>query len=292
MPVVFGSGWTALVPVKRLALAKTRLRGAVPGTALDALVLAMAMDTVSAALACPRVRRLLVITDDPLGARALAALGAECLPDEPAGGLNVALEHGASHARATGAPARGVGGAGVAVVALTADLPALRPAELSAALEAAERASGVRAYAPDAGGSGTVLLTAQEGAPLLPRFGAGSAAAHAASGAVALRGDWPSLQRDVDTAADLAAATALGLGPHTAAALGAPRYGGPMQATVASFEPVSGAGTVLLDDGSELEFPAEAFARSGLRLLRLGQRVRLDQDGAGQITRLTLPTFP
>ena len=34
---------------------------------------------------------------------------------------------------------------------------------------------------------------------------------------MALTGDWPSLRRDVDTRADLAAAAALGLGPATRA---------------------------------------------------------------------------
>ncbi|HYN95924.1 MAG TPA: 2-phospho-L-lactate guanylyltransferase, partial [Pilimelia sp.] len=39
---------------------------------------------------------------------------------------------------------------------------------------------------------------------------------HRASGASELSGGWPSLRRDVDTAADLWAARALGLGPATA----------------------------------------------------------------------------
>jgi cold shock CspA family protein len=64
-----------------------------------------------------------------------------------------------------------------------------------------------------------------------------------------------------------------------------------MQGTVATFEAETGAGTVLLDDGTELAFPPEAFARSGLRLLRLGQRVRLDRDEAGNVDRITLPTL-
>ncbi|GII20706.1 cold-shock protein [Planosporangium mesophilum] len=65
-----------------------------------------------------------------------------------------------------------------------------------------------------------------------------------------------------------------------------------MQATVATFDERTGSGTVLLDDGSEMAFPAEAFAASGLRLLRLGQRVRLDRDPSGAVTRVTLPTLP
>ena len=62
-----------------------------------------------------------------------------------------------------------------------------------------------------------------------------------------------------------------------------------MQATVATFDPDSHTGTVLLDDGTELRFPATAFARSGLRLLRLGQRVTVEADATGAIAALRLP---
>lgn len=64
-----------------------------------------------------------------------------------------------------------------------------------------------------------------------------------------------------------------------------------MQGTVATYDPETRSGTLLLDDGTTLEYPPEAFAASGLRLLRLGQRVRIDRDESGQVTRLTLPTF-
>ena len=59
---------------------------------------------------------------------------------------------------------------------------------------------------------------------------------------------------------------------------------------MARFDAQTGAGEVLLDDGSRLEFDATAFAASGLRLLRPGQRVRLDRDG-DRVTRVTLPTM-
>jgi len=64
-----------------------------------------------------------------------------------------------------------------------------------------------------------------------------------------------------------------------------------MQGTVATYDPETRSGTLLLDDGTEIAYPPEAFAGSGLRLLRLGQRVRIDRDESGQVTRLTLPTF-
>ena len=64
------------------------------------------------------------------------------------------------------------------------------------------------------------------------------------------------------------------------------------QGTVATFDPETRAGTLLLDDGTEVAFPTDAFDASGLRLLRLGQRVRFDRDDQGLITMVTLPTFP
>ncbi|MDG4823519.1 cold-shock protein [Asanoa sp. WMMD1127] len=65
-----------------------------------------------------------------------------------------------------------------------------------------------------------------------------------------------------------------------------------MQGTVATYDPASRSGTLLLDDGTELAYPAAAFDASGLRLLRLGQRVRIDRDESGAVTRLTIPTLP
>jgi 2-phospho-L-lactate/phosphoenolpyruvate guanylyltransferase len=199
--------WSVVVPAKRLDVAKTRLR---PASAADPdaharLVLALLADTVSAAVACPAVADVVVVTDDAAAAEVVRGLGARTVADEPDRGLNPALEHGA---RAAGT---------AAVAALSSDLPALRPAALAAALTAAERAP--RCFVADAQGTGTTLLTAVD-VPLRPRFGPGSAAAHRGGGALPLTGDWPGLSRDVDTEADLRAAAALGLGPATSALLG------------------------------------------------------------------------
>lgn len=54
-----------------------------------------------------------------------------------------------------------------------------------------------------------------------------------------------------------------------------------MQATVSSFDPATRTGAVLLDDGVEVPFAADALNGSGLRLLRPGQRVRLETTGEG-----------
>ena len=65
-----------------------------------------------------------------------------------------------------------------------------------------------------------------------------------------------------------------------------------MQATVREFDPAGGAGSVFLDDGTVCPFAAEAFAASGLRLLRRGQRVVIRRGPSGAITALALATLP
>ena len=64
-----------------------------------------------------------------------------------------------------------------------------------------------------------------------------------------------------------------------------------MQATAFTFDPDTRAGSVLLDDGTPLEFDAAAFAAGGLRLLRPGQRVRIEVTGEGPRRRITLITL-
>ena len=199
--------WSLVVPVKVLARAKTRL-ASLAGPDRPALALAMAADTVAAALACPQVARVIVVTDDPQAAEVLAGLGAVVVPDRPGQGLNQALRHGAAHAGSRW-PRSGVGG-------LAADLPALRPAALSSALRAAAR--WPQAFVPDSAGSGTTLYTVRPGTAFRPRFGPGSAARHRAAGAAELtRPGLASLRRDVDEPADLRRAADLGLGARTAA---------------------------------------------------------------------------
>ncbi|MFP8940781.1 2-phospho-L-lactate guanylyltransferase [Streptomyces fenghuangensis] len=199
-------GWTLVVPLKPLVLAKSRLAPAAGSGLRPALALAFAQDTVAAALACAAVEGVVIVTDDPLAEAELAALGARIVPDAPGAGLNAALEHGEAVVRLErpGAP----------VAALNADLPALRPGELARVLEAAR--AHRRAFLADAAGVGTTLLAASGGAALAPAFGGASRARHLRSGAaeITLPGV-DSVRRDVDTGEDLAAALALGVGPHT-----------------------------------------------------------------------------
>jgi len=198
--------WSVLVPVKVLAQAKSRL-AELAGPRRGELALALACDTVTAVLRAGQVARAVVITDDPAAAAALAQLGALIIPDEPRAGLNAALRHGAAIA-AERWPAGGA-------AALSADLPALRPLELTRALTAA--AAWPNAFVADAAGDGTTLYTAAPGAAFRPAFGLASRARHAASGAAELElSSIPGLRRDVDTPADLRGAVELGLGSYTA----------------------------------------------------------------------------
>ncbi len=198
--------WSVLMPVKVLARAKSRLAG-LAGPRRGDLALALACDTVTAVLGADAVARVIVITDDQVARAALTALGALAVPDEPRDGLNAALRHGAAYAAARW-PADGT-------AALSADLPALRPEQISRALRAA--AAWPTAFVADAAGDGTTLYTAVPGAAFRPSFGLASRARHATGGAVELVLDGvPGLRRDVDTPSDLRRAVTLGLGPHSA----------------------------------------------------------------------------
>ncbi|PWI15223.1 2-phospho-L-lactate guanylyltransferase [Streptomyces sp. Act143] len=200
--------WTLVIPLKPLERAKSRLSDTAADGLRPGLALAFAQDTVAAALACPVVGDVAVVTDDALAGRELAALGARIVPDEPRGGLNAALAYGAGAVRAARPES--------ALAALNADLPALRPLELARVLDAA--AEFPRAFLPDAAEIGTTLLAVRAGQELRPAFGTDSRARHRASGAAELElAGVDSVRQDVDTGDDLRAALALGVGPRTTA---------------------------------------------------------------------------
>ncbi|WP_306357141.1 MULTISPECIES: 2-phospho-L-lactate guanylyltransferase [unclassified Nocardia] len=271
----------AVIAVKSLELAKSRLADRLHPRDRPRLVLAMLADTVDAATATPEIGSVTVVTPDPRVADLVRGLGAHVhpepldpdtgrLPDAapraaaepldamaaptgyraqphdpmtylrgeetdvsaarprvggvpgralhtaefdpvpPRGGLNAALSAAADAVRRRHGP--------VELLALQADLPALRPTELSGALAAAGQCR--RAVVADHTGTGTVALLVRDGStPLTPLFGADSARRHIAAGAVELLGDWPGLRQDVDTADDLGRAMALGVGVNTRALL-------------------------------------------------------------------------
>jgi len=66
------------------------------------------------------------------------------------------------------------------------------------------------------------------------------------------------------------------------------------QGTVKSYDPATYTGVVLDDQLQELPITRAAFVASGLRELRLGQRVRFEIEGEGdarQLTNLNIVSF-
>ena len=204
--------WSLVIPVKVLAQAKSRLTGLADHSRSE-FALAMAADTIAAAVEAETVAAVVVVTDDPEVGDIGAELGAIVVADTPQAGLNEALVHGAGYSEQRW-PDRGRAG-------LAGDLPALKPAELTAALAASARVGA--AFVPDAAGTGTTLYAAPPGARFSPQFGPASRDRHLAAGVVELTavelalGELIGLRRDVDTMADLRAAARIGLGPRTRA---------------------------------------------------------------------------
>ena len=215
-------------------------------------------------LAAEAVADALVVTNDPTLQAEATAIGAKVVADGPDAGLNAAIAHGeatlgfAGRARrAHGRPAR----------AATGRSDRRASPRRSASGEAARR------FVPDHVGTGTTLLLAPPAVPLDPHFGLDSAAAHAASGAA---------------------------GPHRRLAVAAPRRRHPGRsaggaarwgsadarrpaydraACRAPSRPTirrPGAAPCCSTTAPRLTFDGAAFATSGLRLLRFGQRLRLD----------------
>ena len=252
----------------------------------------MARTRVAAVLACPAVGRVLVVTADPgWPAAARRRRRARCCRTTPDAGLNAALP--ARRGRAARRRRRG-------------GRAHRRPAGAApgrAGRRAARGADGrpaVRRFVPDAAGHRHRAARRRRRACCWSRA-SGRARRPRTRRAARSRstGDWPSLRRDVDTAADLPPPPRLGLAararprwwPPVACArrrrlsrpaatpahrLTAGVHGASMQGTVATFDAATRSGSLLLDDGTELRFPAAAFDASGLRLLRLGQRVRIE----------------
>lgn len=262
--------WAAVVPVKGGPLAKSRL--ALPEPARRDLANAFAHDTVSALLDAIEGMPVLVVTSDPTVSSWVTPAGARLVPD-PGLGLDAAVAAGCRVADGDGA---------TRIAVVLGDHPALRAADVRVALEATGRHPA--AVVPDADGLGTAMLTltvprGESMAGVRTAFGAGSAAAHEALGHVRLDLDLPGLRVDVDDARSLAEATRLGLGPHSARALARATVHG-VQATIHRIAD-DGSGSALLDDGVEVDLPPDAAQRSGLRHLRVGQRVSIELDESG-----------
>lgn len=212
-----GSTW-ALVPLRGLEDAKTRLGAELDPEERLELVVAMATRTLAATRDARGIAGTVLVTADPAAADLATRFGARTLVQRLPG-LNAALREARAVAVNLGA---------TAILVLPIDLPAISPGALENVLAdaadpgATDAAStgGVRdrplvLAVPDRHGGGTNALLVSPPAAIEPAFGEGSFAAHraaaAGAGAAFRRHEGP-LTLDVDTGADLLVAEAGGVG--------------------------------------------------------------------------------
>ncbi len=203
-PSDLSSTW-AVVPIRGLATAKTRLGVDLDASARVALVTELLRRTLVATRDARRVAGTIVVTMDPDAAGLAQRHGAIGLV-ERAPGLNEAIAAGRSLAMARAA---------TAVLVLPADLPAVAAEPVEALLDAIagiDAPSGVVAVVPDRHGHGTNALLLSPPEIAEPAFGGGSRGLHElaarAAGARYIELDGP-LSLDVDTPADLIEAEAV-----------------------------------------------------------------------------------
>ncbi|EFQ81994.1 2-phospho-L-lactate guanylyltransferase CofC [Aeromicrobium marinum DSM 15272] len=199
--------FTAVVPVKQFGRAKTRLS---QDPALRAsLARAFAADVVASLRAASMVSDVVVVVSRDTDELPNWGTEVHVLRERAwsvGNGLNDAVWRGVAWCRRI-TPDR-------PVVVVPADLAALTPATVDDALVLA--GSHELAHVADATGHGTTLITALDPRHLTGHYGPGSAHRHDAAGHTRLPGVDPRVRLDVDTAADLRAAVALGVGPATA----------------------------------------------------------------------------
>ncbi len=197
------AGTWAIIPVRGLERAKSRLAGPLDAEERRDLVSRLLQRAIGAATGSARIAGTIVVSSDPAALQLARAAGAATVTDLGTG-LNPALELARTEAQARGA---------TAVVVLPADLPWLERETLDGVLEAAAGAgAGSRASAalvalvPDRHGTGTNVLVLAPPEAIDFAFGPGSRARHAAEAAAAgaayveLGGP---LDMDLDTAEDL-----------------------------------------------------------------------------------------
>ena len=207
----------AIIPVRGLERAKSRLGGPLDAEERFDLVSRLLRRAVAAAVGSSRMAGAIVVSGDPAALELARSSGAVPVTDLDHG-LNPALGLGRDEAIRRGADA---------VVVLPADLPWLDRATLDAVLGSAEaawaqartEASDQPAYValvPDRHGTGTNVLVLAPPDALEFAFGADSRAEHAArarsAGAVYVELGGP-LDVDLDTADDLVLVE--GLAPET-----------------------------------------------------------------------------
>ena len=186
---------TAIVPVKTLATAKSRLARFLSASERRALVQAMLDDVLAALLAARNIAQIGVVSADVAVLAQSAARGVDTLLDQD-GDLNAALLRATRHCVSAGAEA---------TLVLHADVPLVTPDEIDQFVAAAcEPPCAVLAPSRD-GGTNALLACPPLALPF--RFGANSLAQHSAMARihnVALRQfQRPGLALDIDRPDDL-----------------------------------------------------------------------------------------
>jgi 2-phospho-L-lactate/phosphoenolpyruvate guanylyltransferase len=191
---------TAVVPVKRFAVAKSRLAPGVDAARKPELVAAMIADVLEAIGEARQIDSTIVVSQEPAAVELAAAAGAELVSDFDDSSHSAAALAGIAAAEAAGARC---------VALLPGDCPLLDPRELDKVLTGVpESYVGV---VPDRHGTGTNALVLAPPRAIEPSFGEGSRERHveAARAAGIAYGveEIPSLGLDLDTPADIVALT-------------------------------------------------------------------------------------
>ena len=197
----------AIVPVRSLEGAKSRLGGSLDAEERAVLAASLLDRTVLAVAGVARIESVVVVSPDPAVLRRASALGATPVRQSDEG-LNEGLRAAVRWAVADGASA---------ILVLAADLPGVDSAAIEAVVTAAAgsaAAGPLVAIVTDRHGRGTNALLVSPPDALPFAFGPDSRAAHLASaravGAVIVELDGP-LAFDLDLPEDLIRAEELGL---------------------------------------------------------------------------------
>jgi 2-phospho-L-lactate/phosphoenolpyruvate guanylyltransferase len=191
---------TAVVPVKRFSLAKSRLALGADAARKPELVAAMVADVLEAIGRARMVERTIVGSQEPRAAELAAAASAELVSDFDDASHSAAALAGIAVATAAGARC---------VALLPGDCPLLDPRELDRMLTGVP--DSYVAVIPDRHGTGTNALVLAPPEAIEPSFGEGSKARHVAAARAAGVPfgveELASLGLDLDTPADIVALT-------------------------------------------------------------------------------------
>jgi 2-phospho-L-lactate guanylyltransferase len=186
-----------IIPVKPFHLAKRRLRDVLAPAERATLARALFTDVLNVVLSAVAPLRIIVVTSDAEAASMAMSAGAQVRHEDPAAGLNPAIEAALTH--------RAVQRAG-GFVMVPADVPEITAAALRKSLAALDR-EGSLVLVPANADGGTNLFGCRPPDALRPAFGPDSFARHLAAGeraGLACRVmDDAALGRDIDRPEDL-----------------------------------------------------------------------------------------